>query len=59
MLEISKKYRVVLTVHDSIVCCVRDEEVEDAQKYIEECMRWIPDWAEGLPIDCESGIGKN
>ena len=59
MLEISKKYRVVLTVHDSIVCCVRDEEVKDAQKYIEECMRWIPDWAEGLPIDCESGIGKN
>jgi len=59
MLEISRKYRVVLTVHDSIVCCVRDEEVKDAQKYIEECMRWIPDWAEGLPIDCESGIGKN
>tara|TARA_R100001082_G_scaffold104662_1_gene76172 strand:+ start:3197 stop:5020 length:1824 start_codon:yes stop_codon:yes gene_type:complete len=59
MLEISKKYRVVLTVHDSIVCCVQDEEVKDAQKYIEECMRWIPDWAEGLPIDCESGIGKN
>ena len=62
MLEISKKYRVVLTVHDSIVCCVRDEEVEDARKYTEECMRTAPIWAQGiqkLPIDCESGIGKN
>ena len=62
MLEISKKYRVVLTVHDSIVCCVQDEEVEDARKYTEECMRTAPIWAQGiqkLPIDCESGIGKN
>jgi DNA polymerase I-like protein with 3'-5' exonuclease and polymerase domains len=53
-------------VHDSIVCCIRDEEVEDAQKYIEECMRTAPTWARAisrhpstLPIDCESGIGKN
>ena len=27
MLRISKKYKVVLTVHDSIVCCVPDDEV--------------------------------
>ena len=66
MLEISKQYRVVLTVHDSIVCCVRDEEVEEAQKYIEGCMRTAPMWAQGipkhpsaLPIDCESGVGAN
>jgi DNA polymerase I-like protein with 3'-5' exonuclease and polymerase domains len=58
MLNIAKKYRVVLTVHDSIVCCVADAEVEEAQKYIEECMRWTPDWAKGLPINCESGTGK-
>jgi len=59
MLKIAKKYRVVLTVHDSVVCCVRDEETDEAQAYIEECMRWIPDWAEGLPINCESGTGKS
>ena len=58
MLLINKKHRVVLTVHDSIAACVKDEEVEDAQTYIEECMRWTPDWAEGLPINCESGTGK-
>ena len=58
MLKINKKHRAVLTVHDSIVCCVKDEEVTDAQKYIEECMRWTPEWADGLPINCESGTGK-
>jgi len=59
MLKIAKKHRVVLTVHDSVVCCVRDEETNEAQAYIEQCMRWIPDWAEGLPINCESGTGKS
>jgi DNA polymerase len=59
MLQIAKRYRVVLTVHDSIACCVKDEEVEEAQQYIEECMRQPPEWAEGLPIDCESGTGKS
>jgi len=50
---------VVLTVHDSIVCCVPEEEVQEAQAYVEACMRWVPDWANGLPIDCESGIGRS
>jgi DNA polymerase I-like protein with 3'-5' exonuclease and polymerase domains len=59
MLQIAKRYKVVLTVHDSIACCVKDEEVEEAQQYIEECMRQPPEWAEGLPIDCESGTGKS
>lgn len=59
MLRISKKYRVVLTVHDSIVCCVPDNEAEACKAYVEECMRWVPTWAEGLPVDCEAGIGKN
>ena len=59
MLKITKRYRVVMTVHDSIVCCVPETEVSDAQAYIEECMRWTPDWAEGLPIDCESGVGRS
>jgi DNA polymerase I-like protein with 3'-5' exonuclease and polymerase domains len=59
MLRISKRYRVVLTVHDSIVCCVPEREVDEAQAYVEACMRWVPSWAEGLPIDCESGTGTS
>ena len=59
MLQIPKRYKVVLTVHDSIVCCVPDTEVSEAQLSIEESMRWVPEWAEGLPLDCESGVGDS
>ncbi len=56
---ISEHYKVALTVHDSLVCVVKDEEVEEARRFIEECMREAPEWAEGLPLDCESGIGRS
>ena len=56
---ISEHYKVALTVHDSLVCVVKDEEVEEARQFIEECMREAPEWAKGLPLDCESGIGKS
>lgn len=59
MLRISKKYKVALTVHDAVMCVVKDEEVEQATKYVEECMRWTPEWAQGLPVNCELGWGKS
>ena len=59
MLKISERYRVVLTVHDAIACIVPDAQVEEARHYVEECMRWTPAWAEGLPVNCESGVGKS
>ena len=59
MLQIAKKYRVVLTVHDSVICVVRNDEVSPALDYIESCMRCTPKWAEGLPLDCESGVGRS
>jgi DNA polymerase I-like protein with 3'-5' exonuclease and polymerase domains len=57
--KIAKKHRVVLTVHDSIVACVPETQAEEAQAYIEQCMRWTPEWAAGLPVNCESGIGRS
>jgi len=59
MLAIAKRYKPVLTVHDSVVCCVPDDELEEARQYIEECMSTTPSWAEGMPITCESGIGQS
>jgi DNA polymerase len=59
MMRISMKYKVVLTVHDAIACICKDEEVKEAQAYVEECMRWVPKWAAGLPLNCESGVGKS
>jgi len=59
MLLIAKKYPPVLTVHDSIVACVPEYKVHEAQRYIEKCMRYVPTWANGLPLDCESGVAKS
>ena len=59
MVRISKCYRVVLTVHDAVACIAPEAEAEEAQRYVEECMRWRPKWADGLPLNCESGVGKN
>lgn len=59
MLRIARKLPTKLTVHDSVVALAREEEVEAARAYVEECMRWVPDWAKGCPINCESGIGRN
>jgi DNA polymerase len=56
MIEIEKRYRVVLTVHDAIACVVPIEEGKEAQAYIENCMRTSPSWATGLPLNCESGM---
>jgi len=48
----------VLTVHDSIVVTVPDEDIEAGTSYVELCMRSVPSWAKGLPLDCESGVAK-
>jgi len=59
MLLISKRYPILLTVHDSVVCCVPDNEVDEAAAYVDACMRHTPDWAKGLPVRGDVEIGKN
>ena len=59
MLRVSKRYKVVLTVHDAVAIVAKKEEAAEAQAYLEECMSWNPKWAEGLPLACESGIGAS
>jgi DNA polymerase I-like protein with 3'-5' exonuclease and polymerase domains len=58
MLMVDKRYPVVMTVHDAIGALVPKIGVVDGQRYIEECMRTRPSWALGLPLNCESGVGK-
>ena len=59
MIKISQKYKVVLTVHDAVACVAKEEEAEEAIAYVIECMKWVPDWAQGLPLNCEAGYGKS
>jgi DNA polymerase len=59
IIEIEKRYRVVLTVHDAVACVVPEAEAEEARAYIEQCMRTSPKWAQALPLNCESGMANN
>jgi DNA polymerase len=59
MLKISQRYQVVLTVHDAVACIAKEEEWEEAAKYVQECMRWRPKWAQTLPLNCEVKYGAS
>jgi DNA polymerase len=59
MLQVAKKYKVVMTVHDAIACIVPEAEVTTAVEYVEMCMRMRPKWGMELPLNCESGFGKS
>ena len=58
MLMIARKYKVVMTVHDAVACIVPDTEAQSGQEFVEMAMRMRPKWAQDLPLNCESGIGK-
>lgn len=59
LIKISRKYRVVLTVHDAVACVAPKEEAEEAMAYVMECMRFVPSWAQGIPLNCEAGMGES
>ena len=59
MLEINKKYRPVLTVHDAVVCVVPETEVDEALSFITTTMSSPPIWATGLPVACEAHHGAS
>ena len=58
--RINHLYPVQLTVHDEAVCVVRDEEIADARRHMEESLRLTPKWCRGfIPVDCETEIGRS
>jgi len=59
MVAIAKRYKIILQVHDEVVCCVDESEAEEAKAFIMQCMSQPPAWAPDLPVACEADIGKN
>ena len=59
MIEINKKYRPVLTVHDAVVNVVPETEVDEALSFITSTMSTPPIWATGLPVACEAHHGAS
>jgi DNA polymerase I-like protein with 3'-5' exonuclease and polymerase domains len=59
MLLVAKRLRVVMTVHDAVGCVVPTERAAKARAFVEDCMRVCPEWAVGLPLNCESKMGAS
>tara|TARA_R100000935_G_scaffold15186_1_gene30219 strand:- start:1154 stop:3031 length:1878 start_codon:yes stop_codon:yes gene_type:complete len=59
LVAVSKKYRVVMTVHDELVMLCPENETEECVSFVNKCMTTAPDWCTDLPLGCEIGVGHN
>jgi DNA polymerase len=56
----NQRYPVALSVHDEVVCVVRDDQLAEAQAYLEECLSLAPPWCRGtIPLACETDFGQS
>jgi hypothetical protein len=58
MLRVDKKYPVVGTVHDELLCVVPDDEVEEAKGWVLEQMIAPPKYMPGIPLNSEVGAHR-
>lgn len=57
MIEVAKRYRPTMTVHDAIGAIAPVEDIEACRAYVVRCMKARPAWAPDLPLNCESAFG--
>jgi len=55
MLQISRKYRVVMTTHDEVVAMPKSAQAEACLKYMAKWMSTPPDWCSDIPLNSEGG----
>ena len=58
MLRVAKKYPVVGTVHDELLCVVPDDEVEGAKEWVLQQMIAVPSYMQGVPLNSEVGAHR-
>ena len=58
MLRVDKKYPVVGTVHDELLCVVPDDEVKGAMDWVLEQMIAQPKYMPGIPLNSEVGAHR-
>jgi len=49
----TKRFKVVLTVHDEVVAVVPEEMAEKSLNFMSRVMSTPPSWAQDLPVACE------
>lgn len=57
-IRISKKYPIVLTVHDSVYCVVLEQEAPEAYEFMCKELTKPPQWMPTIPLGAEGGWGK-
>jgi len=58
MLRVAKRYPVVGTVHDELLCVVPDAEVEEATDWVLQQMIAVPTYMPGIPLNSEVGAHR-
>ena len=58
MLRVAKRYPVVGTVHDELLCVVPDAEVEEATDWVLQQMIAVPRYMPGIPLNSEVGAHR-
>lgn len=56
---INRRYKIVLNTHDEWGIVIPEQELEIAKEYMMWCMRQVPEWAKGLPVDCKGDSAKH
>jgi DNA polymerase bacteriophage-type len=58
MLRVDRmSFRIVMHVHDEIVCEQREQDFRDLDLF-KTLINTVPKWAKGLPIECDAWRGK-
>jgi len=56
----NQRFPVALSVHDEVVAVVKNQDLDEARAYLEECLSLAPPWCRGtVPLACETGVGKS
>ena len=58
MLRVSKRYPVVGTVHDELLCVVPDAEVDEAKPWVLAQMTMEPKYMPGIPLAADGGAHR-
>jgi DNA polymerase len=58
MLRVAKRYPVVGTVHDELICVVPDSEVAEAKAWVLEQMTIEPSYMPGIPLAADVGAHR-
>ena len=59
MLQISRKYRCVMTTHDEVVALAKKGQGDTLMKFMAKWMSTAPAWCSDIPLNCEGGWDVN